>query len=213
MNEHHDNHHPDPMRPALQLVERQLEQRLEEACSMRRVSEESTGELMRLEETLLEAARAAKHAVSVRRRLRTLAESGEEAGGEGNDDDREGAAAEERPAADRALAESVDDDDVASDSGLAAPSVPADSTMRNFVDSAGTEWQVWEVTPNEAAVARSGSFLAAYKSGWLAFESMDGSMRRRLPNFPRTWCRLTDGELESLLGQATEARRRGKVEG
>ena len=186
---------PDPMRPTLHLVERELEQRLEEACAMRNVSDESTGELMRLEETLLDAARAAKHAVSVRRRLRMRAEEQGRAEGGGEGGERTGAALADRPApADEPLP--------------AAPAAPADTTIRYFVDANGVEWQVWEVTPHESPAGRSGTFLAAYRDGWLAFESLDGMMRRRLPKFPRDWCKLTDQELERMLGQAEEARRR-----
>ena len=181
-------HEPNSMRPALHVVERELAERLDEACALRNVSEESTGELMRLEETLLDAARAAKHAVSVRRRLRSLAEEcvGEDEGSAGRD------AVADRPAA-------IDD---------VLPAAPADTTIRNFVDAGAVEWQVWEVTPHESPAGRSGSFLAAYRNGWLAFESLDGAMRRRLPNFPRDWCRLSDDELETLLGQAEDARRK-----
>lgn len=185
-------HDPDPMRPALHLVERELEQRLEEACALRNVSDESTGELMRLEETLLDAARAAKHAVSVRRRLRTLEEAEQRA-----QDPEE--AGEGEPGA--MLADRVPPTDT-------LPAPPADTTIRNFVDVDGVEWQVWEVTPHESPAGRSGTLLAAYRDGWLAFESLDGMLRRRLPNFPRDWCRLTDADLERMLGQAEEARRR-----
>ena len=187
-------HDPDPMRPALHLVERELEQRLDEACALRNVSDESTGELMRLEETLIEAARAAKHAVSVRRRMRTLAEREEreerEQGGEGSGG-ANAAAVADRPAP-------------AEESSNA----PADTTIRNFVDADGVEWQVWEVTPHESPAGRSGTFLAAYRDGWLAFESLDGMLRRRLPGFPRDWCRRADEDLETMLGQAEEARRK-----
>jgi hypothetical protein len=189
-------HDPDPMRPSLTLVERELEQRLEEACAMRNVSDESTGELMRLEETLLDAARAAKHAVSVRRRMRSLAEQGgAEEGGQEGEGEQGRATAADRP---------VQHDDALP--GLAA--APADTTIRNFVDADGVEWQVWEVTPHESPAGRSGTLLAAYRNGWLAFESLDGIMRRRLPNFPRDWCRVSDEELEKMLGEAEEARRK-----
>ena len=188
-------HDPDPMRPALNLVERELEQRLEEACALRNVSDESTGELMRLEETLIEAARAAKHAVSVRRRMRTLAE-GDEREREEGEQQRSGGANAAAAVADRpARAEEMS-------------SAPADTTIRNFVDADGVEWQVWEVTPHESPAGRSGTLLAAYRDGWLAFESLDGMLRRRLPGFPRDWCRLADEDLEKMLGQAEEARRK-----
>lgn len=71
-------------------AESDLAQRLEEACAMHDVHDESTGELMRLEETLLEAARAAKQAVSVRRRIRALDGDGTDAtatGGQRADDE------------------------------------------------------------------------------------------------------------------------------
>lgn len=68
---------PDPLRPMLQSVEGELERRLEEACARHEVHDESTAELMRLEETLLDAARVAKQAVSLRRRLRTETEAAE----------------------------------------------------------------------------------------------------------------------------------------
>jgi hypothetical protein len=65
-------HEGEVLKPLLREAESDLASRLEEACSMSDVSGETTGELMRLEETLLEAARAAKQAVSVRRRLSTM---------------------------------------------------------------------------------------------------------------------------------------------
>src|SRR5688500_2037836 len=60
---------PDPLRPMLKAAESQLAERLEEACSHER--DESTAELVRLEEALSDAARAAKQAVSLRRRIST----------------------------------------------------------------------------------------------------------------------------------------------
>ena len=60
----------DPLRPLLKDAERELQLRVEEVCDKPRVSQESTGELIRLEETLSLAAEAAKKTVSLRRRLR-----------------------------------------------------------------------------------------------------------------------------------------------
>lgn len=53
----------------LDAAEAELQRRLSEACASDSgdVSEETTGELMRLEESLLAAARAAEHAISLRR--------------------------------------------------------------------------------------------------------------------------------------------------
>jgi hypothetical protein len=62
---------PDHVRPALRRAEAELARHLEEACDDhdRDISEESTDELLRLEEELLAAARAVDQAVRLRRKL------------------------------------------------------------------------------------------------------------------------------------------------
>lgn len=67
--------HPDPLKPALERVQTELSARLDEACS-KHAPDESTGELIKLEELLTEAAQAAKEAISIRRRLRVDREQG-----------------------------------------------------------------------------------------------------------------------------------------
>jgi hypothetical protein len=64
-------HEPDEVRPALRRAEVDLAHHLDEACEDRDVdiSEESTDELLRLEEELLAAARAVEQAVKLRRQL------------------------------------------------------------------------------------------------------------------------------------------------
>lgn len=61
---------PDPLGIALRQTEAELAEKLEEACvpEARQVSEESTGELVKLSDSLLAAARAAKDVVSLRKR-------------------------------------------------------------------------------------------------------------------------------------------------
>src|SRR5688572_19921464 len=76
---------PEPLRPMLHATESQLADRLDEACS-HDVLSETTAELVRLEETLSEAARVAKQAVSLRRRLRTGHGSGGPDAAEGSDE-------------------------------------------------------------------------------------------------------------------------------
>ena len=61
---------PDPINTQLHETEVRLEQQLGEVCEMREVGGESTGEFIRLEEKLLEAAELAKQAFSLRRRRR-----------------------------------------------------------------------------------------------------------------------------------------------
>ena len=59
----------ETLRPMLRAAEHELELRLQEVCEDQTVSQETTGELIRLEETLTLAAEAAKQAISIRRRL------------------------------------------------------------------------------------------------------------------------------------------------
>ena len=173
---------PDPLRPMLTTVEVELERRLAEACQRSDVSDESTGELMRLEETLLDAARVAKQAVSLRRRLRTSTEAEEDAD----------AAAVDELAAD-----------------IAAPSLaPADAGVRELRDAHGVEWRIWAVTAEQMHASRSGGdHLGEYKDGWLAFEAVSGDERRRLPHYPSDWNEITDEMLERLLDRAERVRR------
>ena len=59
-----------PLRPQLNNIEDTIEQSLDQVCSSPSVKEISTGELIKIEETLAIAAEAAKEAVSLRRRMR-----------------------------------------------------------------------------------------------------------------------------------------------
>lgn len=61
---------PDSLQPILQQVEEELHAQLDEVCDRKDVHEESTGELIRLEEALSVAAEAAKETISLRRRIR-----------------------------------------------------------------------------------------------------------------------------------------------
>lgn len=64
-------HDPEELlRPALQDVEERLKDRLGEICAANEISDESTGELIRLEESLSMATESAKEAVTLRRKLR-----------------------------------------------------------------------------------------------------------------------------------------------
>ena len=170
---------PDPLRPMLTTVEVELERRLAEACTKHDVSDESTAELMRLEETLLDAARVAKQAVSLRRRLRTESE------------------ADDEPESDSLV-----------DSVLVPSIAPADAGVRELRDANGVEWRVWAVTAEQMHASRSGGeHLGDYKDGWLTFEAVTGDDRRRLPHYPSDWNEITDEMLERLLQRAERVRR------
>ena len=172
------SHEPDPLRPMLATVEVELEHRLAEACA-HEVTDESTAELMRLEETLSEAARAAKQAVSLRRRLRSESETKSEL-------------------ADEALPEDAP----------ALTMAPADAGVRELRDSRGVEWRIWAVTAEQMHASRTGGeHLGDYKDGWLTFEAVSGDERRRLPHYPSDWNEITDQMLERLLDRAERVRK------
>jgi hypothetical protein len=100
---------------------------------------------------------------------------------------------------------------------------------RSFTDSAGVDWQIWDVVPRsshpalerrrvprdgdtavvppqqaEAFDRRSGArgtVPAGMAAGWLCFESAD--QKRRLTPIPAHWERMTDGELDALCQAAS----------
>jgi hypothetical protein len=61
----------DPRRDHLDALETRVSDLVDEACKVRVSSDGTTGEYIRLEETLSFAAEAAKQVVSLRRKLRT----------------------------------------------------------------------------------------------------------------------------------------------
>jgi hypothetical protein len=150
---------------SLKEAERELKTRLEEACAVTTpVSEESTAELIRLEEALSGAAEAAKETVSLRQQI---------SGGTSRVDE------------------------VAREPG---------SSLREFTDSTGVTWRVWEVIPGQS---RSATFTADFVAGWLCFERADGTVTRRLPHHPPGWRSYSAAQLERLLADARVAKRRG----
>lgn len=64
------NERPESLRPVLKDAELRLVQHISDVCESDHVPDESTGELIKLEETLSMAAEAAKEAISIRRRIR-----------------------------------------------------------------------------------------------------------------------------------------------
>jgi hypothetical protein len=188
----------DPLRPMLKEAQSELARHLDEACEHDDVEEESTAQLMRLEEALTDAAQAAKQAVSLRRRLRTEQAAGDI--GERDDfGDEPGGPAPRDPAPDRRAPRLVEQEP---------------STMREFRDALGIVWRVWAVTPGQLHPERSGGQrLGEYSGGWLAFESQDGSQRRRLPHYPGDWSHRTNHALELLLDSAEPVRARRKTAG
>jgi hypothetical protein len=76
--------------------------------------------------------------------------------------------------------------------------------IREFRDSKGQEWRVWAVTPGMASQT-SQRHLGELRNGWLAFEALTGTGRRRLVAFPQDWMDGTDEQLEELLDRAAVA--------
>jgi hypothetical protein len=76
--------------------------------------------------------------------------------------------------------------------------------VRDFIDSAGTEWHAWEVTPDTIyPPTRGEDYLAdCYQLGWVVMETKSGDRRLRLCPIPRDWQQLPDEKLEALLAHA-----------
>jgi len=72
--------------------------------------------------------------------------------------------------------------------------------VREFVDSNGVKWRVWNTRPSRGEML-SGEF----EHGWLTFESPT-SLRRCTP-IPAGWERASAERLEQLCRGATETRR------
>jgi hypothetical protein len=72
---------------------------------------------------------------------------------------------------------------------------------REFIDSLGMMWKVWNTIPLAGAVLHG-----EMKDGWLTFEST-GSRLRRLAPVPTDWEQLSTEQLEQLCAQAAEIRR------
>jgi|SRR5690348_15259556 len=72
---------------------------------------------------------------------------------------------------------------------------------REFEDTAGIAWRVWNTVPISGAVITPG-----FEKGWLTFESEMGTLRRLAP-VPSGWEDLTAERLELLLRNATQVPR------
>jgi hypothetical protein len=76
--------------------------------------------------------------------------------------------------------------------------------VREFTDSAGREWRVWNVMPEAIhPQTKTEDYLAhMYQTGWLVFETKAEDEKRRLADIPQGWSELTDRALEVLLQRA-----------
>jgi hypothetical protein len=76
---------------------------------------------------------------------------------------------------------------------------------REFLDTDGQRWDVWETHPRQKTELRS--VAPEMVDGWLAFES--ATEKRRLVPIPDDWTALSDEELATLCARATFVRERG----
>jgi hypothetical protein len=169
--------HEDPLKPALKKAEAELARHLDEACETHPddVAQGSVDELLRLEDELLAAARAADEADRLRRRLSERGSA---------ERDAQGTQPIEAPA---------------------PPPAEAGGRVREFRDRRARAWRVWEVRPGVGRpLSELHRYLGDYVNGWLAFGCLDNDLRKRLPKFPPDWLRMSDRELEALLYQAIE---------
>jgi hypothetical protein len=76
--------------------------------------------------------------------------------------------------------------------------------VREFTDSGGREWRVWDVTPESIhPPIKTEDYLAdIYQTGWLVFETKAEDEKRRLSQIPADWSGLSDRDLEVLLQRA-----------
>ena len=76
--------------------------------------------------------------------------------------------------------------------------------VREFNDAEGRSWRAWAITPQSIEpVTRGEDYLAdCFVTGWIVFETTDGSEKRRLCPWPMRWADMSDDELRELLGRA-----------
>jgi hypothetical protein len=181
MSMRHDG--DDQIEPALEKAQAELAKHLDEACETGPddVTHGSVDELLRLEEELLAAARAADEAVRLRRRL----------------------AEQRRPGPNGS-------DATAAAPSVAPPPSESGGRVREFRDRQGVAWRVWEVRPGLGRpLIDLKRYLGDYVDGWLAFGCLDNDdLRKRLPTYPANWLELPDQELDSLLNRAIDVRRK-----
>jgi hypothetical protein len=74
-------------------------------------------------------------------------------------------------------------------------------SMRDFVDSAGIDWTVFEVRRQGNEEDNWAYLPRGFRSGWLCFESDVG--KRRLSPVPDGWKTTDASDLERMLRRAT----------
>jgi hypothetical protein len=164
--------HPDSVSTAeeLERAREELARQLEVACAtpINPIAGETTGQLRRLDDALLAAARTAEEMIALKQKVR----------------------AEREVLSPATATGTIDDAHV--------------ERIREFHDRNGCRWRAWAVIPGQASTTSTRN-LGELRDGWLAFESMSDSGKRRLAKYPADWLTKTDAELEGLLEAASDA--------
>jgi hypothetical protein len=181
MTERAPDEYSEPEQSTAEELERtreELARHLEEACAspVGRVDGETTGQLRRLDDALLAAARTAEGLIALKQKARA-----------------------ERRATQGTVAEVPDAEEHV-------------ERIREFRDRNGCEWRAWSVVPGQASTSSTRN-LGELRNGWLAFESLSGSGKRRLVDYPSDWMVLDDAQLEALLDKAASAPVRKRASG
>ena len=80
--------------------------------------------------------------------------------------------------------------------------------VREFTDSRGVEWRVWDVTPvHMHPVTRGEDYMGNLQDGWLVFQSATEKRRLEAP-YPGNWMSFSLPELEELCRRASLVIRR-----
>ena len=184
---------PHPLQPILEDAEAELRLRLHEACvaEAKGISTESTQEIRRLEDALLAAAVAAQQMITVRRQMKSR-----------EPEERERPIPNNQAGDTKNTPEKRPDDD----SMIGEQHETSYTGVREFKDDKGRAWRAWPVIPGQSRASASGrNFLGNFQGGWICFEGMDCTARRRLPHRQTSWASVTDDELQRLLAQAIDA--------
>ena len=188
----------DPLKTLLEDTEDELRSRLHAACEAeaKGVHTETTADIRRLEDDLFAAAVAAKQTIAVRDHMQRAART----------EERERPVKAAAPSA-REIRPSPPRAEKPAPKPAPKPEESAERKVmgvREFSDAQGKPWRAWSVVPGLAR-SSGGQFLGDFQSGWICFESLGTSARRRLP-FPQSkWPTLTDDELRRLLEKAIDA--------
>lgn len=85
--------------------------------------------------------------------------------------------------------------------------------FREFTARDGRRWRAWDVSPDAVEpLTRAEDYLAdCFRDGWVVFETIDGSDKRRLCPPPYAWEHRSDANLDDLLTRADVLRPRGQL--